>query len=248
MSRSQRPARRGAGPVFEVASLGPGTWTPRCPAVEEARSPPEFPSCYPSFRMFAEARTPFLSPRSTLQFPGEILNDSAKAPVPGCDAAGVGEALALSTVSELQSPGHRAENPTAWHTCPGRRGCPRRAIGSSFPRPSTAASARGQGQVQQRAGSSTSCPGRRHHPLVTRVASFSPAPPADKPADDGPVFPRISPEPTPALGLGRGLCCAPGVSSPSPRGACLCRPVPRSAFVSADTGERTDAAHGRDAP
>lgn len=173
MSRSQRTARRGAGPVFEAASLGPGHWTPRCPAVEEARSPPEFPSCYPSFRMFAEARTPFLSPRSTLQFPGEILNDSAKAPVLGCDAAGVGEALALSTVSELQSPGHHAENPTAWHTCPGRRGSPRRAIGSSFPRPRTAASARGQGQVRQRAGSSTSCPGRRHHPLVTRVARVS---------------------------------------------------------------------------
>lgn len=163
MSRSQRTARRGAGPVFEAASLGPGHCTPLCPAVEEARSPPEFPSCYPSFRMFAEARTPFLSPRSTLQFPGEILNDSAK--------AGVGEALALSTVSELQSPGHHAENPTAWHTCPGRRGCPRRAIGSSFPRPRTAASARGQ--VRQRAGRSTSCPGRRHHPLVTRVARVS---------------------------------------------------------------------------
>lgn len=163
MSRSQCTARRGAGPVFEAASLGPGHWTPRCPTVEEARSPPEFPSCYPSFRMFAEARTPFLSPRSTLQFPGEILNDSAK--------AGVGEALALSTVSELQSPGHHAENPTAWHTCPGRRGSPRRAIGSSFPRPRTAASARGQ--VRQRAGSSTSCPGRRHHPLVPRVARVS---------------------------------------------------------------------------
>lgn len=112
------------------------------------------------------------------------------------------------------------------------------------PQPLLGAKAKcGSGRGAPRPAGSASSP-----PCHSRRQSFSPAPPADKPADDGPVFPRISPEPTPALDLGRGLCCAPGVSSLSPRGACLCRPVPRSAFVSADTGERTDAAHGREAP
>lgn len=87
-----------------------------------------------------------------------------------------------------------------------------------------------------RLASSPSCHSCHH--------SFSPISPADKPADNGPIFPIISPEPTSALDHARGLCCVPSLSSLNLRCTRLCRPVSLSAFVLSGAEERSSVAHG----